>query len=205
MFLNSISDYFFNICRTNTVSTFDAVRPRFKVYQDALELLQIQGKVTADGKLVIPEEAYDKEELQPISGLNKLTSSGGFDLHARQAALGLDKAFILTDPKNNLACANKTGVGGYNGNLRRRFHHTILRRTSSGIFQGRISEPRSRLLSCLWLLTETRDQEAQILYVESISMEELTHLKDAEHRIGMLVHSTRWIRYTLSRLARSFL
>ena len=116
MFLNSTSDYFFNICRTNTVSTFDAVRPHFKIYQDALELLQIQGKVTADGKLVIPEEAYDKEERQPISGLNKLTSSGDFDLHARQAALGLDKAFILTEPKNNLACANKTGVARYNGN-----------------------------------------------------------------------------------------
>ena len=57
----------------------------------------------------------------------------------------------------------------------------------------------------VWISTETRDPEAQILYVEPISMEELTHLRDAEHRIGMLIHSTRWIRYTPSRLARSFL
>ena len=71
-----------------------AVRPRFKCYQDALELLQIQGRITADGKLVVPEEPCEKDELQFINGLNKLISNRDRDVPAQQAALCLNKAFI---------------------------------------------------------------------------------------------------------------
>ncbi len=185
--LNSTSHYFFNIWRTNTVSISDAVRPRFECYQDALELLQIQGKVTADAKLVISEEPCEKEELQLIKGLNKLTSSGDRGFHARQAALGLNEAFILNASKIKSACARKLGIGGDREDLRRRSRQTILRGTSLGIPRAK-RESLSHAYYRVWILAETKDWEARLLYLESISMEELMDLKDATRLLGKLVN-----------------
>ena len=83
MSLNNSSHHFFDIWRINTVSTSHTVTPRSECYQDVPGLLQIQGRMTADGKLVIPEETCDKEEPQLINGVDKLISSGDRDLHAR--------------------------------------------------------------------------------------------------------------------------
>ena len=60
----------------NVEILFDTVRPRFKCYQDALELLHFQGKLTADEKPVILEQSCDKKYLQLVNGLIKLTSNG---------------------------------------------------------------------------------------------------------------------------------
>ena len=177
--LNSTCDYFFNIWRTHTVSISDAVRPRFECYEDALELLQIQGKVTADGKLVISEEPCEKGELQLINGLNKIMSSEDRILHARQAALDLNKAFVLNASKIKVACADKI----------LRFDYT---------------SPRDvHAVYRVWILAEIKDCRARTLYLKSISEEELVEtgnlglsLREG-HEFNALYHEWHAVKYSI--------
>ena len=122
------------------------------------EILQIQGKVTAEGKLVISEPPREKRDLQLINGFKKLLSSGDRDLHPRQGALGLEKAFIHNVSKTKLDWANKIGNIGNDGNLQRYFLPTIIRHTYLGV-SGVKFQSLVLAYSPFWMFAETKKFE----------------------------------------------